>query len=125
MPQYILLQSYLGLSDYVYIAKCSGRRLDLPEVKQLELTDDQALRRHERSSYTQEWFEIHPGDWIEVEIIGEDYGEKNLHVRFTIPEKGLENPPQKLDTEYSHNRLHEYLLTQCSIEVLPESLDNI
>jgi hypothetical protein len=125
MPQHILLQSFIGPSDYVYIVTCSGRPLDLTEAKQAGLTDDQTLRRHKKSEYTHEWFEVNPGDWIEVELIGEEFDEENLHARFTVPENGLADPPQKLDDERTHNMLHEYLISVCSYEELPESLDNV
>ena len=99
MSQFILLQSYVGCSDYFYDVTCSGHRLEIAEIKQRNLVDDRTLRRHKQSSYSCEWFEVNPGDWIEIRIIGEDYGEANMHVQFTIPDKGLDNPPQSLDDE--------------------------
>ena len=39
--------------------------------QQLGLVDDDAIRRHKQSSYSQEWFEINPGDRIAIRV-GED-----------------------------------------------------
>jgi hypothetical protein len=52
MSQFILLQTYVGSSDFTYIATCNGRQLSLEEALTADLVDKSTLRRHEQSSYT-------------------------------------------------------------------------
>ncbi len=96
MNQIILVDSYCGLSDYTFEVTVSGRRLNMSEVKQLGLVDDDAIRRHKQSSYSQEWFEINPGDRIAIRV-GEDEIEE---LEFEIPTTPLTIIPQKLDDTF-------------------------
>lgn len=98
MSQIIFVGSYCGSSSYVYQVVVTGRRLELDEVKNLGLVDDDALRRHKKSDYTHEWYEIKPGDRITT-TEGER-GEEETMV-FEIPTTPLPRLPQRLDDVWS------------------------
>jgi hypothetical protein len=108
MSQIILVGSYCGLSSYTHDVSVTGRLLEIDEVRKLGLVDDAAMRRHKRSDYSQEWYEINPGDQVTV-IVGE-LGEEEEMV-FEIPETPLLNPPQKLDDMFDD--IVEYLKKYC------------
>lgn len=110
MQQFILLQSYIGPSDFTYEVICTGRILGLDEVYELGFTDRETMKRHARSSYTAAWYEIKANDRIEVEINDE---ERNEHIVFYIPETGLLSPPVNLDDQRAGPRIHEYLKEHC------------
>lgn len=96
MSQIILVGSYCGLSIYTFEVTVSGRPLDMSEVKQCGLVNDDAIRRHRQSSYSQEWFEVNVGDRISVRV-GEDEIEE---MEFEIPPTPLTVIPQKLDDTF-------------------------
>ena len=103
MPQYILLQSYTGLSTFTYEATSTGRKLAL-------VTSDQ-LDRHGESDYVSEWYEVSPGDTITIELV--DYTHKEV-MEFTVPPGGLPDPPTSLDDlERTAPRTHKYLKRCC------------
>src|SRR5690349_5596622 len=106
MKQHILIQSYCGLSDFSFDVACTGRKLNLEEALRLNLTNQGELQRHEQSDYSADWYEINPGDQIEVHRLDDD-GEKN--VSFSIPPDGLSDPPVSLDDPRSGTKLLPYL----------------
>jgi len=106
MKQFILLQTYVGPSDFTYEVTCSGRILGLDQVLALGLTTQEELRLHAASSYTAEWYEISPGDKIEVFFVDDERHERNV---FLVPRDGLSDPPVKLGDERTGKNLHEYL----------------
>jgi len=110
MKQFILLQSYVGSSDFTYEVTCTGRILGLDEAQELVLTNRDQLVRHARSSYVAAWYEITTNDQIEV-VLQDD--ERNEHMVFIVPEDGLPNPPVSLDDERVGPRIHEYLKEHC------------
>ena len=101
MSQIILVGSYCGLSDYTFEVTVGGRRLNMREVRHYGLVDDDAIRRHNQSSYSQEWFEVNASDRITVRV-GEDEIEE---MEFEIPETPLTVIPQKLDDIFKINLL--------------------
>lgn len=101
MNQIILVGSYCGSSGYTLEVKVSGRPLDMSEVRQRGLVDDDAICRHRDSSYSQEWFEVSPGDRIIIRV-GEDEIEE---MEFEIPSTSLAVIPQKLDDTFKINLL--------------------
>jgi hypothetical protein len=110
MKQSILLQSYIGPSDFTYEVTCTGRILGLDEAHERGFTDRETMRRHARSSYTAAWYEISAHDEIVVEIRDDDRDERMV---FSVPEVGLPNPPVSLDDERAGPRIHEYLKEHC------------
>lgn len=100
MSQVILVGSYCGLSTYTFEVQVTGRALSMSEVKQLGLVDDNALRRHKASSYSQEWYEIKHGDRVRVRV-SEDDDEKVEEMEFEIPETPLPVLPQRLDDTFT------------------------
>lgn len=109
--QYILLQSYIGSSNFTYEVTCTGRILGLGEALALRLTNQDELRRHARSSYTAAWYEISAHDRIDIRI-EDDNG--NQDIIFFVPEGGLPNPPVNLFDERAEPHVHEYLKKHCS-----------
>lgn len=110
MGQVILVGSYCGLSNYTFEVNVSGRALEHDEVKRLGLfPDKQTVGRHEASNYSQEWFEVNPGDRIKIRS-GEDF--EITETVYEVPETPLPNPPQKLDDTFTIN-LVEYLKEHC------------
>ena len=63
MPQYILLQTYIGdePSRFIFEVTCTGRKLDMEEVMKLHLTNRDLLRTHQNPNYESSWYEITPG----------------------------------------------------------------
>lgn len=114
MSQFILLQTYVGSSDFTYIAACNGRQLSLEEAQAADLVDKSALQRHAQSSYTSEWFEVEPGDQVFL-TIQEDEGrfEERATLTFTVPPQGLNNPPTSLDDDRLGLWQHEYYEQEC------------
>lgn len=117
MRQFILLQTYVGLSGFTYDVTCNGRELDMAEAKQLALVDDAALARHKRSSYLATWYEVRPGDVIRVRVWDEDSDDlaffELTELFFIVPAGGLVNPPTSLDDDRTGRWLHQYLEQQC------------
>ena len=109
MSQVILVGSYRGLSDYTFEVEVTGRPLSLSEVEQMGLVDDPALNLHSFSDYTQEWFEIGPGDRITIRA-GE-IGEVET-LTFLIPATPLVGLPQRLEHTLMVG-LRDYLLANC------------
>ncbi len=97
MSQIILVGSYCGPSDYTFEVKVSGRPLNMSEVRQCGLVDDDAIRRHKQSSYSQEWFEVSAGDRISVRVGGDEIQE----MEFEIPAPPLAVIPQRLDDGFT------------------------
>ncbi|OHB20980.1 MAG: hypothetical protein A2666_00505 [Parcubacteria group bacterium RIFCSPHIGHO2_01_FULL_47_10b] len=110
MKQFILLQSYIGSSDFTYEVTCTGRILGLDEAHERGFTNRETMKRHARSSYTAAWYEIKAHDQIEVELRNDEGDE---HAVFIVPEAGLPNPPVSLDDERTGPRIHEYLKEHC------------
>jgi len=108
--QYILLQTYTGLSTFCYEVTSTGRKLTLDEALAFGLTNRNELDRHKRSDYTAEWHEIKPGDQIMVELRDDETDES---WKFIVPEAGLPKPPVSLDDERTGMWLHEYLREHC------------
>lgn len=108
--QYILLQTYMGPSDFTYAVAMVGRKLTIDEAIELGLTNRNELDRNKRSAYIAEWYEIKPGDEITIEY-QDDETKKSW--AFTVLETGLPEPPVSLDDERAGPRLHEYLKKHC------------
>ncbi|KKR07722.1 MAG: hypothetical protein UT32_C0007G0010 [Parcubacteria group bacterium GW2011_GWC2_39_14] len=110
MKQLILLQSYVGLSDFEYVVTCTGRLLRLEEVLRLELTTPVVLSANARSSYTATWYEIDTGDLIHVESRSDD---GDVDLLFEVPVEGIPNPPVAFSDIHAGKWLHFYLLRHC------------
>ena len=114
MRNIILLQSYVGRSTgYIFSARSNGRYLSIEEVKKLGLVDEDTLRRNKGSDWTCVWYEVNPGDRIEVIFFDENTG-IDVDSTFLVPEQGLEDPPQKIEIGGRHpSELYDYLLEHC------------
>ena len=110
MRQVILVTCYYGSSSYVYTVEVTGRRLETDEVKRLDLVNDDDLRRHEKSDYAHEWYEIKPRD--RITITEGERGEEETMV-FEIPTTPLTRLPQRLDDTFSMS-LIECLEEHCA-----------
>lgn len=123
MNQYILIETYAGLSDFTFDMYCSGRKLELSEVKSRGFVDDVQLKSNERSSYVNEWYEVKPGDFIFVKHRNDDF--ERLTV-FRIPESGLVNPGTTLDLREAHQtgwfgyHIEDCLKEQCEVVMYQE-----
>lgn len=109
MSQIILVGSYCGCSDYTFEITVNGRHLSMSEVRQRGLVDDDAIRRHKQSSYSQEWYEINPGNRITVRV-----GEAKIEeMVFEIPLTPFTVVPQKLDDTFKIDLL-SWLKENCT-----------
>ncbi len=116
MKQIILLNSYVGLSGFTFDVMCSGRRLDREEVLVKGLVTKDQIRRNVASNYTQEWYEVVPGDSIIVEHFYNDEPRVNRKRIFRIPQSGMQSPNTSLDNfEATGIELEEHLLEQCEL----------
>ncbi len=109
MRTIILLEEYVGSSDFAFKPSCTGRLLDKKEVWERKLMTDDLVRRTERSSYISEWYEVEEGDQINIIRVN---GDEELDETFIVP-KELPNPPQ--DPTRDHNGMHvyDYLVRHC------------
>ena len=110
MKQLILLQSYVGPSDFEYVVTCTGRLLSLDEVIRLGLTTTEILKANARSSYTATWYEIDTGDLIHVESKSDD---GDVNIVFEVPLEGIPNPPVAFSDIHAGQWLHHYLWRHC------------
>jgi len=111
MPaQYILLQTYLGASDFFYTVTCDGESISQSDATLLGFATGADFYRHKNSDYDATWFKIVPGTQITVSIADD---ERDQHFTFVVPEKGLPNPPVTLDDERGCHNLHLYLQKHC------------
>ncbi len=111
MSQAILLWTYAGHSSYVYSAKVLSGGAHIPHEEAIRrgLCTTAELERHSKSDYLNHWYDLEPGDQIEIEVDdGEDY-EKTI---FEIPEAPLPSPPQKLADFWKIN-LMSYFKQHC------------
>lgn len=110
MGQIIALSSYHGLSDFSLNLACSGRLLNLDELKKLGLVTDDQLANHKNSSYSTNWFEVEEGDIIYLYRV--ENGQEIVRDYF-IPTH-LPDPPTSLDDARLGPRFHEYLDKYCA-----------
>lgn len=94
MSQYILLQQFDD-EGFSFEVSSTGRRLTLEEALGTGLVTRDQLRRHERSDWTNGWYEIVPGDEIVFRV--RDRKKGNVDATFVVPSSGLLNPPSDLD----------------------------
>lgn len=71
MDQIIVLNTYIGSSDFTFRATCTGRRLTNEEVLKKGFVTEDIKRRHKDSSYVYEWYEIKPTDKITLRHVSE------------------------------------------------------
>jgi hypothetical protein len=109
MSTVILLGTYVGLSDFAFDASCNGVSIAESEAQKRGLIDAGAIRRHARSNYTRDWYEVKPGDQIKVRWRDDD---RDVETTFVIPAE-LPNPPQSPDHEATGMRLYQYLEQHC------------
>ena len=110
MPVVIFLGSYMGMSDFMFTVDCSGRKLSIEEVFEKGLCDDDILRRHQRSDFSQEWYEVTEGDQIKI-CWWENL--RDEETTFIIPAE-LPNPPQNPDDmDRTGMYLYDYLDKYC------------
>lgn len=102
---------------FAFDVECSGRLLTREEALQKGLTNNNQLRRYKRSSYSQEWYEVNPGDTITVDY--DDFGEDNLPngiFIFNVPKDGMKLPNADLDNfDATGVNLLEHLKIQCNL----------
>jgi len=110
MKQIIILQSYVGLSDFEYNVTCTGRLLDMEEVLRLGLTTIAILKANALSSYTAGWYEIDTGDLIHVQSKSDD---GDVDLLFEVPPEGIPNPPVAFSDIHTGQWLHSYLRRHC------------
>jgi len=111
MPkQFILLQTYLGASNYFYEVKCDGESITRQEAIDLGFVTETDFNKHASSDYGPVWYKIEPGNKISIEIIDGDHCDNYY---FLVPKTGLPSPPIRLSDPYSQNLLHKYLLDHC------------
>lgn len=106
----ILLETYVGCSDFVFQPTCTGRKIEQSELRELGLISDKILKRNEKSSYFPDWYEVKEGDRIRIQK-SDDEGD--LDVIFVVP-SDLPNLPQKLDDfPWTGMRVYDYLVEHC------------
>lgn len=116
MKQIILLNSYVGLSDFTFDVICFGRRLDFEEALAKGLATKDQVRRHAASDYTREWYEVAPGDTIVIEHYYDDEPKVNRKRTFRVPQSGMSSPNTSLDNfDATGMELEDHLLEQCEL----------
>lgn len=108
----ILLETYVGCSDFRFETYCTGRKLEAAELREKELLTEDILRRHSRSSYVPEWYEVKEGDQIRV-VRWDDDGQ--IDETFVVP-ANLPDSPQSLDDRALRTgmRVYDYLVAHCA-----------
>lgn len=103
MGQVLMTSTYVGMSDFRFEAKVdlfNGRQLGAEEVRRRGLLTDDIVRRHERSDYVHEWYEIEPGDVISL-VATQDHLPDEEEVEWSLGvTKPLIDPPQTPDGPY-------------------------
>lgn len=116
MKQIIFLNSYVGLSSFTFDVTCSGRRLAREEVFVKGLVTKDQIRRNAASNYTQEWYEVAPGDSIIVEHFYDEEPRVNRKRIFRVPQSGMQSPNTSLDNfDATGMELEEHLVKQCEL----------
>lgn len=106
----ILLETYVGLSDFSFEPTCTGRRLGRVELEKLGFVSEEVLRANKHSSYVPEWYEIKEGDQIRIRRVDD---EGALDETFVVPSE-LPDPPQRLDDFLRTGmRVYDYLVRHC------------
>ncbi len=106
----ILVESYFGPSDFIFDVQCTGAFVSLPEVLARGIINRDIVRRHAKSSYVRDWYEVQPGDRIRIEWRDEV---QDIEITFVVPEV-LPEPPQSPDHESAGMRLYHYLERYCN-----------
>lgn len=113
MTQVILLENYQGLSDFILEVECTGSRLSIDQALEKSLVTEEQLKRHEKSSYSKEWWQVDPGDQIILTI---DDGSDRIEHIFIVPEEGMLRPNTNLDEGIGiHQYLRKHLIEQCTL----------
>ena len=106
----ILLETYVGGSDFRFETSCTGRKLEDTELREQGFISDAILCRNERSSYVPEWYEVKEGDQIRV-VRSDDDG--TIDETFIVP-ADLRDPPQRLDDSFRTGmHVYGYLVEHC------------
>ena len=106
----ILLETYIGSSDFCFVTTCTGRQLGEAELRERGFISNQILRCNERSSYAAGWYEVQEGDQIRV-VRSDDKGV--IDETFIVP-PCLSDPPQRLDDTFRTGmHVYDYLVVHC------------
>ena len=107
----ILLETYIGCSDFRFEPSCTGRKLEEAELREKGFISDQILRFNSKSSYAPEWYEVKEGDQIRI-VRWDDEGK--IDETFIVPAT-LPDPPQHLDDGHLRTgmRVYDYLVEHC------------
>jgi hypothetical protein len=106
MSQYIKTINYCNHQiNQIFNCICSGKKLTFDEAIQLELATEPEIRHYHRPNYTQDWFEIKPGDRLKV--ISVNSWQTNIY-NFIIPKTPLRNLPTTI-TEFDNSNLESYI----------------
>lgn len=106
----ILLETYVGCSDFRFEPSCTGRKVEEEELRERGIISDDILRRCERSSYISDWYDVNEGDTIRI-IRWDDDG--NIDETFVVP-ADLPDPPQRPDKSMDGGmHVYGYLAKHC------------
>jgi hypothetical protein len=113
MKQIILLNTYVGLSDFTFEVTSTGRELNQEEVLAKGLFTKDMQRRHKESSYVYQWYEVSPGDTFTIVHISDDVSRQTV---LRVPASSMRNPNTSVDDLNTTGIwLEDHLLTQCEI----------
>jgi hypothetical protein len=86
----------------------------LDEALAQEMLTHFTSNRHGESDYSDEWYEIRPGNRIIVEVLGDEANNDGRFV-FVIPEAGLPDPPVGTYDDRVGPRFLDYLREHCEL----------
>lgn len=113
MNQIILLNTYIGLSDFTFEVNCSGRQLTDDEVTAKSLFTPQMQRRHKIFSYAYQWYEVNPGDTFTITHISDDVRQQTV---LRVPATGMDAPNSNVDNFRATGiNLKYHLACQCEM----------
>lgn len=113
MGQIILLNSYIGLSDFAFEVTSSGRQLTREEIIAKDLLTNDMQRRHKESSYKHVWYEVGPGDTFTVTHISDDVRHRTV---LKVPNDGMKSPNVSVDNwDATGMQLEQHLTSQCEL----------
>ena len=115
MEQFILLNSYVGMSHFIFDVACSGSPLSIDQAKEKGLITEDQLRRHSKSSYTIEFFSVKEGDTITVKHYNEDNDPSIDRIRVFKIKKDIQFNTNIDNLDATGYCLDDYLLTVCDL----------
>lgn len=113
MNQIILINTYVGLSDFTFEVGSSGRQLTHEEVTEKGLFTTEMQRRHRNSSYAYQWYEVNPGDIFTITHLSDDVRQQTV---LRVPATGMDGPNSNVDNFSATGiNLKYHLACQCEM----------